>query len=200
MAELREIVADLSRSTRELRDSQTQTDRQMAETDRRMAETDRRIAETDQQLQKLSRTVDRFIGSIGSEWGQLVESLTRPSCLAQLQRAGIQVTQIVNETISRRPGFEQEWDVLLVNGAELVAVEVKSRFRPSDLDRVEKKLSRFKQTFPQYRDYKVYGAVAAIRYNASLDRLAAKRGLFVFQPSGDLMELTNEPGFRPKAF
>jgi len=179
IAELREIVAELSRS-------QMKTDRQMAETDRRMEETHRELK--------------KFIGSVGSEWGHLVESLTRPSCLGQLREAGIDVTQMAGDTMSQRPGFEQEWDVLLVDGAELVAVEVKSRFRPADLDRVEEKLAKFKKAFPQYDGYRVYGAVAAIKFDAGLERRAPKRGLFVFQPSGEVMKLVNEKGFKPKAY
>jgi len=211
MAELREIVGELSRSTRELRESQKTTDRQMAETDRRMAETDRRMAETDRrmaeskaktdrQLEETSRELKKFIGSVGSEWGHLVESLTEPSCLGELQKAGIDVTQKTGETISTRPGYEQEWDVLLINGGELVAVEVKSRFRPRDLDRVEEKLGKFKDAFPHFAGCKIFGAVAAIKYDAGLERLAEKRGLFVFMPSGQIMKLRNSESFRPKAY
>jgi hypothetical protein len=186
MAELREIVGELSRSTRELREAQAVTDRQMAETDRRMAET--------------SRELKKFIGSVGSEWGHLVESLTEPSCLRELQEAGIEVTQKTGETISTRPGYEQEWDVLLINGGELVAVEVKSRFRPKDLERVEEKLAKFKMAFPHFAGCKIYGAVAAIKYDSGLERLAEKHGLFVFMPSGEIMKLRNSKGFRPKAY
>ncbi len=107
---------------------------------------------------------------------------------------------MAGETLSRRPDFEQEWDVLLIDGDELAAVEVKSRFRSGDLERVEEKLRKFKGAFPQYKDYKVYGAVAAIKYDAGLERLAAKCGLFVFQPSGEIMRLVNKKGFKPKGY
>jgi hypothetical protein len=200
MAELKEIVAELSRSTVELRKSQELTDRQMKETDRQMKETDWRLKETDSHLKELKKEVQKFVGSLGREWGDLVESLTKPSCIGQLRAAGIDVTQMAGETLSTRPGFEQEWDVLLVNGKELVAVEVKSRFRKEDLERVEEKLKKFKGAFPQYRDYTVYGAVAAIRYNAGLERRASKRGLFVFMPSGEIMALANPKGFLPKGY
>ena len=172
MAEMKEIVADLSRSTRELRDSQEKTD----------------------------AALRKFMGQVGREWGDMVESLTKPSCLGQLQRAGIEVTQVAAETLSRRPGYEQEWDVMLVDGREVVAVEVKSRLRPEDLDRMEEKLRKFKGAFPQYRDYAVYGAVAAIRFDAGAARQAEKRGLFIFEPGGEIMRLVNSEGFRPKRY
>ena len=69
--------------------------------------------------------------------------------------------------------------MLLINGGELVAVEVKSRFKEG---------------------HKIYGAVAALKFNAGLERLAEKRGLFVFEPSGEVMSLANKKGFKPKAW
>jgi hypothetical protein len=183
MMELREIVAELSRS-------QAKTDRQIREF---QAKTDRQIAETSKELKK-------FMGQVGREWGDMVEELTKPSCLEQLQAAGIDVTQVAGETLSRRPGHEQEWDVMLVDGDVVVAVEVKNRLRPGDLDRIEEKLKKFKGAFRQYREYTVYGAVAAIKYDAGLDRAAEKRGLFVFRPSGEIMKLVNGEGFRAKGY
>jgi hypothetical protein len=179
MTELREIVAELSRSTKELRESQDRTDRQIAET---------------------SKELKKFMGQVGREWGDMVEELTKPSCLEQLQAAGIDVTQVAGETLSRRPGHEQEWDVMLVDGDVVVAVEVKNRLRPGDLDRIEEKLKKFKGAFRQYREYTVYGAVAAIKYDAGLDRAAEKRGLFVFRPSGEIMKLVNGKGVRAKGY
>ncbi len=61
-------------------------------------------------------------------------------------------------------------------------------------------LGKFKRAFPQYREFALYGAVAAIKYDAGLERLAEKRGLFVFQPSGEIMTLANTEDFRPKAY
>jgi type I restriction-modification system DNA methylase subunit len=106
------------------------------------------------------------------------------------------VTQTAEATQSERKGCEQEWDVLLINSGELVAVEVKSRLRDGHLERMEEKLAAFEKAFPQYANYGVYGAVAALKYNAHLDKVAEQRGLFVFQPSREV----NKKGFRPKAY
>ncbi|MFV0338896.1 MAG: hypothetical protein ACK5LK_11730 [Chthoniobacterales bacterium] len=191
VVELQEIVFNLAKS-------QTETDRQLKETDRQLKETDRRLKETDRQLKETMKAVEKMSGSIGREWGNLVESLTKTSCVEQLQAAGIKVTQTARDTESEREGYEQEWDVMLVNGGEVVAVEVKSRFRQGDLKSAEKKLAVFREAFPQYRKFTVYAGVAALKYNSGLDRLAAKRGFFVFEPSGEIMALTNKKGFKPK--
>ena len=171
-----------------------------AETDRQMKETDLKMQETDLKIKSMTRSVESLSGSIGREWGNLVESLTKTNCLEQMQALGIEVTQTAEATESERPGFEQEWDVLLINGGELVAVEVKSRLREGHLDRMVDKLEVFKKAFPQYTGYRVYGAVAALKYNSHLNRVAQKKGFFVFEPSGKIMKITNKPGFKPKAY
>lgn len=130
----------------------------------------------------------------------MVESLTKTSWLEQLQALGIEVTQTTEATESERKGFEQEWDVLLINGGVLVAVEVKSRLREGHLDRMVDKLEVFKKAFPQYKDYIIYGAVAALKYNSHLDKVAEKMGFFVFEPSGEIMKIANKKGFKPKPF
>ena len=61
-------------------------------------------------------------------------------------------------------------------------------------------LCNFKHTFPQYAGYKIYGAVAALKYDGHLDKVAQRRGLFVFRPGGDIMLLVNQHGFRPKEY
>jgi hypothetical protein len=156
--------------------------------------------ETGRRINQMAAAIERMSGSIGREWGHLVESLTEASCLKQMQAAGVEVSQTAEATKSERQGYEQEWDVLLVNGGELVAVEVKSRLRDGQIERIEEKLGNFKKAFPQYAGYKIYGAVAALKYDGHLDKVAERHGLFVFRPGGDIMNLINQPGFRPKEY
>lgn len=49
--------------------------------------------------------------------------------------------------------------------------------------------------------YKVYGAIAAIRFEEDSDKYAMHQGIFVLSPSGEnLVRIDNEKGFRPKTF
>jgi hypothetical protein len=164
----------------------------------------RSIEETKNNLESIiaetNKALKKFMGSVGSEWGALVESLTKPSCLAQLQAAGVEVTRFFHETKVETSDGGQEWDAILVDGDVLVAVEAKSRFRERDLDRMIEKLKRFREFFPHFSACRIHGAAAAIKFDSGVERLASKRGLFVFEPSGEIMSLANPPGFKPKAF
>lgn len=190
-------TAELKSFIDKLAISQAETNKQMSDQRNDLRDLQK---ETALMIQSMTKSIERMSGSIGREWGDLVESLTKASCLQQMQAWGIEVTQTSELTESDRKGYEQEWDTLLINSGELVAVEVKSRFQVKYLKDIEEKLVNFKKAFTQYANYKVYGAVAALKYDAGSARLAEKSGYFVFEPSGDIMKIINRADFKPKAW
>ena len=82
-------------------------------------------------------------------------------------------------TTKRRNGDFFEIDVLASNGVELVLVEVKTTLRSEGVTHFLGKLSRFGEWFPEYRDRRVYGAVAYLQGSDSVTRYAERQGLFV---------------------
>ncbi len=93
-----------------------------------------------------------------------------------------------------------EVDVFAVNGDVAVAVEVKSRLSRQDVEYFLGCLERFKQSFPHYAAYDIYGAVAGIEIDEGVDRLAYQRGLFVIKQTGDTVMIANNSTFQPKAW
>ena len=105
---------------RELSASQRETDRRMQETDRLMRENARRIRELD----------ELFNG----QWGKLMEALVKGDLVALLNRRGIEVELVFTNVERNYGGRRWEIDILAVNGAELVAVEVKTTLKVRDVD------------------------------------------------------------------
>ena len=115
---------------RELSASQRETDRRMQETDRLMRENARRIRELDELFNR--------------QWGKLMEALVKGDLVALLNRRSIEVDLVFTNVERNYGGRRWEIDILAVNGAELVAVEVKTtlglrrgqlgRERPSRFD------------------------------------------------------------------
>ena len=94
-----------------------------------------------------------------------------------------------------------ECDVLLVNTDELVVVEVKTTFRPDDVTDFMEKLAMFKDFFPRYKDCKVIGLTAALKYEEGSDKYAYRNGMFVLGSTGEgVMEIANDKKFEPKGF
>ena len=72
--------------------------------------------------------------------------------------------------------MEYEFDIIAVNGREVVIVEVKTTLRLRDLDHFTEKLKMFKKVWPEYRDKKIYGAVAYLKAMREQTRGHRKRG------------------------
>ena len=182
-----------AREMARLRASMKETDRRMKETDRRMKETDRRMKETDRRLKKAE---DLFT----TQWGRLMESLVEGDLVPLLQERRVAVDGTAERALRKRNGEHFEIDILAVNGAEVVAVEVKTTLRPNDVSRFLEKLSRFAEWFPEYRDRRIYGAVAYLKSDSSVAVHAERQGLFVIRATGNSASIVNAPDFEPRAF
>ena len=154
--------------------------------------------ETDRQLKRTE-------GMFTSQWGKLMESLIEGSLVELLRARGVEVIQTVSNAKSsfvRDDGIVQnkEFDILAVNGDEVVAVEVKTTLTPEKVSHFVSALEQFKRYFRYYGDMRVYGAVAYLRSEAQARRYAERQGLFVIRATGDSASIVNAEGFRPREF
>ncbi|MGG6237588.1 hypothetical protein ACQ4N7_03025 [Nodosilinea sp. AN01ver1] len=182
------------------RTSQAEADRRFAEADRRAAESK---AESDRSMAELKRLVDnttRAVDGLTTRWGKFVENLVEPSVVRLFRERGIEVQETARRVKSQRPGAEMEIDILAINGDAAVAVEVKSRLSRQDVEYFLERLERFKQSFPHYANYRIYGAVAGIEIDEGVDRFAYQRGLFVIKQTGDTVTIANNSTFQPTAW
>ena len=180
--------------------SQAEADRRAAEADRRIAELN---AEADRRLQRLERVAantSREVAGLTTRWGQFVENLVAPAVIRLFQERGIEVQEISRRMQSKRPGAEMEIDIFAVDGDVAVAIEVKSRLSRQDVDGFLARLGRFRQAFPHYTGYRIFGAVAGIEIDEGIDRYAYQQGLFVIRQTGDTVALANDRAFQPVAW
>ena len=160
---------------------------------RMFQETDKKFQETDKRIRELDRLFT-------SQWGKLVESLVEGDLIKLLNEKGIPVESIVPRRRGNKNGQNYEFDLIAINGAALVIVEVKTTLRPDDIEDFHKKLWKAKTFMPEYDDKIIYGAVAFITAEGSSDRMAEKQGFFVIKATGSSSSIVNEPGFKPKPF
>ena len=176
-----------------------EADRRAAEADRRAVEADLRTAEADRTMAKLEKTVERTsksVDSLTTRWGRFVEELVRPAVVRLFRDRDILITRTMERVRSPQAAFPMEIDILGVNGMKVVAVECKSRLSKDDVDEMCNRLIRFKQAFPEYAQYTLYGAVAGIEINEGVDLYAYRKGLFVIRTSGDTVEIANDQKFK----
>ena len=167
-----------------------------ADAEKRQAKIDRQIAETGRQLKRTGIKLDKFIGDTGNRWGKLGENLVKGSLAKRLKERGIKVEAVV--TNARKHGVE--FDIIALNGKEVVVVEVKATLDPPDVDKFKNNIEKFKILWPDFKKKTVYGAMAfLLKSKRKAESLAEKQGFFVISATGDVI-VKNEKSFRPKVF
>ena len=214
LGEISESQKELSESQKELSESQkelSESQRELFESQRRLSEsqekTDRQISElfasqerTDRQIQETKQSIRLLHNLFTTQWGKLMESLVKGDLIKLLNEKGIEVGGLSQEHSRPFNGVEYEFDVIAVNGAEVVVVEVKTTLRPNDVDHFIKKLKDFRKVFPEYQRNVIYGAVAYLKANQGSDKNAERKGLFIIRATGSSASIANKEGFQPKAF
>ena len=135
--------------------------------------------------------------------GRLVESLVEETWLKLLNQKGIEVQRtstnekgIMNYT-DEKGKKEQEYceiDIIAKNGKEIVVVEVKTTLGVKDVNKFLNILKKFSQLLPEYKEKKLYGAVAYLRSQDSSEIYAEKNGLFVIRATDNSSSLINKKG------
>ena len=156
-------------------------------------ETDRRMQETNVRLRKLD---ELFNG----QWGKLMESLVEGDLVKLLAERGMAVDHTIDNPKKNYGPRRWEFDILAVDGREVVVVEVKTTLKVDDVDYFVERLQDFSELMPEYADRRVYGAVAYLKSHESVNVHAARQGLFVIRATGSSATITNDAGFTPRAF
>lgn len=177
-----------------------ETDRKMQETDRKMQETDRKLKESWERTERALREMSKKIGDLGNRLGEFVESAVRPAAVELFQSRGIKVQEVHADVSVERGGMAAQFDLLVVNDEELVAVECKSKADIEDVKTHLERLAKVRTLLPKYADSRVYGAIATMVALPEVARFAESRGLFVIVQSGETVTLANSESFKPAVF
>jgi Holliday junction resolvase len=167
--------------------------RMFQETREQMKETDKQFKETDKKIKELAALFT-------SQWGKLVGSLVEGDLVKLLNEKGIQVERTLQRVKGNHKGDNFEYDIIAVNGDEIVIVEVKTTLRPDDVNEFHEKLWKAKTYMSEYKDKAIFGGVAFITADGVSDRMAEKLGFFVIKATGSSSAIVNRPEFIPKAF
>ena len=202
MQETKLLVQENARSLKEterlLKESGQETDRHMKETDRRMKETDLHMQETDRRMKETDRRLKELHYLFTGHWGKLMEALTTGGLKRALEERNIQVTGVFSNAEKTYNQQKREFDIVAASGEELVVVEVKTTLKLQQVRLFVENLKSFKNYFPEYKDKKVYGAMAYLKANEGAGNYAEKQGLFILNPVGNIIKVMNSVHFSPQ--
>jgi hypothetical protein len=185
-----------------LKASQAKTDKQLNRTDDQIRELKASQAKTDEQLNKTIKTLDeigRQLGDLGIVQGEVAEDLFYRNLRSVFRKADVELKKVKRRL--KRKG-EGEYDLVAVDGEQVLVVEVKNKLEKRMVDKfVEKKLPRFKELFPEYGDRRVIAGMGALVVKDDVGRYAEKAGLYVLtQTEEGGAALLNRKGFKAREF
>lgn len=147
--------------------------------------------ETDKALKKATSQFE-------SQWGKLVESLVEGKLVSLLNSWGIHISDTSQRRAGTHEGKQYEFDIIAHNGNEIVIVEVKSTLNISAVKDFLENLQMAKVWLHEYKDYKIYGAIAYLKADEKSPIFAERNGLFVIRATGDSASIINNPDFVAK--
>lgn len=224
--ELKQLVASLAVAQKEtdkqLKETDNQikeTNRQLKETDKQLKETDKQLKETDKQIQETSKQfketdkqiketgiqlkeLGKQIGGLGKKFGSFTEGLALPS-MTKILRERFKMEVISPSVRVRKNGLDAEIDVLAyANSAinEAYVVEVKSHLREEGITQLSDIMANFKQLFPEHKDKKIYGIIAAVDISDSLKKRVLNAGFYLARIKDETFTLETPDDFRAKCF
>ncbi|MBD2621398.1 DUF3782 domain-containing protein [Microcystis flos-aquae FACHB-1344] len=210
---------DVWRLLAELTTAQKETDRQLKETDKQLKEVSQQQKETELLLKEVSqqqkenaqqqketdkqlKELGKQIGGLGAKFGSFTEGLALPSMETILrQRFGMEV--VSPSVRASKEGQHLEIDVLAYSNGELntaYIVEVKSHVRQEDITQLKSILQRFRRFFPEHKDKKLYGILAAVDLSPELREKILQEGLYVAQIHDQVFELDIPDNFPPQTY
>jgi len=185
--ELKELVASLAVSNKELRDSQKETDTQIKELSVSQKETGVQLKETGRKLDKIAK----MIGGVSKSQGDVAEDFFYNSFIKDNHLGELSFDDITKNMAKHRGKTQEEYDIFLTNGESIAIIEVKYKAHTDDIKKLTRKFDNFKKLFPIYKDYKLYGAMASFYFNQDTKDELLNAGYFIVERSGDLIKTEN---------
>ena len=205
--ERREGEKERREGEKALREAQERTEKARSEGEKALREAQEK---TEKALQELTKNLNAANGNFNNKWGKFLESLVKGDLVKLLSKRNIKVDMVRSRLVaSDSTGKEVgEFDVVAMNGKEIVTVEVKTTLTKEKVEKFINKLKMFKKYFSEHRDKVLYGGVAFLcepedKEARGAAKYAEENGLFVIlSPGGEanMSTLSNSKDFKPKPF
>jgi hypothetical protein len=168
---------------------------QMKETEKLMKETDRRIKETERLIEKNAlrmKEIQKTVGGWAHNHGSFAEEYFFNAFEEEQQNFfGEHFDEIEKNLKARKFKLKDEYDIVMYNDNSIAIVEAKYKAHENDIPKVLKKAETFRTFFPDYKDYKIYLALASMSFYDELEDECIKQGIAVIKQVGDMVVIND---------
>ena len=188
-------IEEFFRGIKALKESQQKTDEQILALKESQQKTDEQL---DRTIKKLD-DIGRQLGELGLVQGEVAEDLFYRNVKSIFTKRKMTFRNVRRNL--KKKGMA-EYDIVAVDGEQVLVIEVKNRLDKRMVDRfVEQKLPKFMEAFPEYRSYRVIGGIGALVVKDDVGRYAEKSGLYVLtQTDEGGAAILNREGFKAREF
>ena len=201
---LEEMMADLIATVE-------QTSVEVRASNDRMEEDTARLKEdlraSQDRMERDHRDLNKQLGEIANKQGRMTEDLVAPSICRILQEVvdcppnlGCGLLVRARRINPNNRSMTKEFDVIAECGDYVLVNETKSNLKPTDINKLMKTIQEVREYFPEYRDRKFIGSLATLYVDESLIKFASRKGVLILAVGKELMDVMNEPGFKPAEF
>ena len=192
-----QLVASQRETGRQRREGYRELKEAIKETGRQIKETGRQFREERKTAEKRLKEIDKLFTD---HWGKLIKALAKGDLIKLLNERNISLNHLSQEHERNIDGEQYNFHIIALNSKEVVVVEVSTTLKLKDMNHFIKKFKMFKDTFKEYKNRKVYGAVAYLKARKGTEVRYQREGLFVIRATENSSSIINKLNFKPKSF
>jgi hypothetical protein len=204
---LEEMMADLIATSENTSRIAAQTSLEMKAFKEEMTEFKDRMDQDSVERKLEQLRFNKELGAIARKQGRMAEDLVAPSICRILQEVvgwagscNCIKSERVERFHSKDRSRRKEFDVIAECGEYVMVNETKSKLRPTDIPELLDTISDFREYFPEHKSKRIIGSLASLYADESLIKYASRHGILVLAVGTELMDVMNEPGFKPTEF
>jgi len=191
--ETREMIRELSKANAELSKANAELSKSSAEASK---ETDKKFQETDRMIKEISAE----LGGIGRSNGQIAEDFFYTALANTMQINNLKFDFIDRNTIRKRNNTAAEYDIIMYNDYKVLIVEVKHNFKYNYLRDFYNRIKKFRILYHEYKNYKIYAAIAAMTFENDALKEAKEYGFYILTQNNQNIQILNPTDFEPTEF
>ena len=186
----------LKESEQKRRESNEDFDRRMKKHDELLKESEQKRRESNEDFDRRMKKHDELLGSWSHNLGSFAEEYYSNSFdRGKRNFFGETFDTMEKNAKGFKKGYEDEYDILLINGKSVGIVEVKFKAHKDQLSKVLRKVETFRENFPYYAGHQVYLGLASLAFYPELEQECIDHGIAMVKQIGDIV-IVNEAHLR----
>jgi hypothetical protein len=168
-------------------------DEKFAETDRRLENYSINIEKSRIESEKRLKKMDELLGSWANNHGRFAEEYFSNSFeYGEKNFFGEKFDDMEQNVKGIKKGYQDEYDILLINGKSIGIIEVKYKANENDVPKVLRKADTFRINFPEFKNHQIYLGLATLAFYPELEQECIKYGIAIVKQVGDMVIICDE--------